>query len=205
MRFGRLMVIDRVERPGRESRWRCVCDCGTEKVIIGGNLAGGRTKSCGCLSSEASSERATIHGRSGSSEFAAWSTMLARCSNQNASSWPNYGGRGISVCERWRLSFESFMSDMGERTSPTHSIDRIDNDGNYERGNCRWATSKQQAMNRRSSKLTPLAAILVKQLALRGAKHRSLAYAFGIAETYVTSVIHGSSWSGACEMILEEK
>lgn len=105
-------------------------------------------KSCGCYRREIG-DRTRTHGQSKSREFAAWSNMLDRCLNQRNGDYANYGGRGITVCDRWRESFENFLADMGQRPSPAHSLDRIDNDGPYAPGNCRWATADTQRQNNR--------------------------------------------------------
>jgi len=104
---------------------------------------------CGCYQKEARSFNHLIHGMTDSPEKLAWNHMIQRCYDPNGSQWKNYGGRGIKVCERWRTSFLNFLADIGCKPSPQHSIDRINNDGNYESDNCRWATASEQRQNQR--------------------------------------------------------
>lgn len=146
-RYGDLVVAVRQE--GARSFVQCRCDCGASSAPRGYSLTGGHTTSCGCRKRVATAARNQTHGLSKIPEYGVWAAMLRRCTNPNAKDYPNYGGRGITVCERW-LDFAAFHADMGDRPTPDHSIDRIENDGGYESGNCRWATRSEQMRNRRA-------------------------------------------------------
>lgn len=144
-RFGSLVVISRAHNSdSHHARWFCQCDCGNTAVVYSSNLIRGHTRSCGCQKEE----RILKHGMCGSPEYQAYQGMIDRCFNPNNSEYRNYGGRGITVCDKWREGFEAFYSDMGDRPSSQHSLDRIDVNGNYEADNCRWANIFVQAQNR---------------------------------------------------------
>lgn len=141
----------------RDIKWKFVCDCGCSFSASGYDFRSGKKQTCPQCSAERARVATTVHGMSESDEFRIWTGMLTRCYNKNAKSYRLYGGRGISICPRWRESFENFLSDMGQRPSKKHSIDRIDNDGNYEPSNCRWATAIEQARNKRTAVRVPSA------------------------------------------------
>ena len=141
-RFGRLVALHT-----ENGKWRCLCDCGAQKLVFSENLTSGNTQSCGCLLLESRKK----HGRSGTPMYKVWLGMRQRCYLQSCRQFNNYGGRGIRVCERWK-DFENFLADMGERPDGAQ-IDRIDNNGNYAPENCRWATQKQNMRNTRHNRL----------------------------------------------------
>ena len=153
--FGRLTVLERAGTgSGGYALWRCICDCGKETVVIGQHLRSGHTKSCGCNVKDISTVASVTHGMSGTRLYAIWCNMRGRCYRKSREDYPEYGGRGIEVCEEWRASFATFKEwaiSSGYRENLT--LDRKDPNGNYDPTNCRWATLKQQANNTRTNRL----------------------------------------------------
>ena len=155
-KYGRLIPITQIKKKGR-LYWVCKCECGSRVEVIGFGLANGSTQSCGCLRSEAARINVEInrpkatHNMTNTSEYKAWQQMKQRCYNPKMQNYIYYGARGILVCESWLISFENFYADTGEKPRPKflYSIDRINNNGNYEPSNCRWTTAKIQMNNRR--------------------------------------------------------
>ena len=149
-KYNRLTAIKFVEMRGTQQYWLFHCDCGKKKVICAGFAKRGKSKSCGCLQREVAKEigkNIKIHGMHGTRTHRSWMAMKNRCLNKNAERYNYYGGRGITICKEW-LKFENFYSDMGVRPQGK-SIDRINNNGNYLKSNCKWSTPKEQANNRR--------------------------------------------------------
>lgn len=150
-RFGRWLVLQRTGSDKRgESLWRCRCDCGNEAILIGGSLRTGNSVSCGCFKKENPPRK--VHGASGTKMYGRWKGMIRRCENKKTRAYKDYGGRGISVCERWRNSFEAFVVDMGP-CPDGYSLERKNNNGNYEPSNCIWVPSDIQANNNRRNRI----------------------------------------------------
>lgn len=153
--FGRLTVLERMEKRGHGYMWNCRCECGKQKAVRADHLKNGAVVSCGCYWQERRIASNTTHGMSNTRAYRIWKDMRNRCHYEKYPEWHLYGGRGIIVCQRWRDSFEAFIGDMG-LPPDDRSIDRIDVNGNYEPGNCRWATALEQARNKRKKQATDL-------------------------------------------------
>ena len=145
--YGSLTIVKEVDRRRQKRRFEVQCTCGRKSIVTLGHLRTGHTTSCGCLKLAVLAQRSTRHGKYGTRTYDAWASMMQRCYNPNKRQFKDWGGRGIVVCDAWH-DFAAFYADMGD-PAPRLSLDRIDNDGNYEPGNCRWATASQQAYNRR--------------------------------------------------------
>jgi len=156
-KFGKLTAICLVKNPTKGSHryWKCKCDCGNEKTIRANHLINGKILGCGCDRYQKVSEKNKKHGHASGGKltgiYISWAKMISRCVDPYNNRWHRYGGRGIKVCDRWR-AFENFLIDMGSSWEKGLSIDRIDNEGNYEPLNCKWSTAKEQANNRSTFK-----------------------------------------------------
>jgi hypothetical protein len=154
-KINRWLVVSRgPNTTNGQAQWNCKCDCGNEKLLKAIVLNKRKSQSCGCLKLEQLIKRSTKHGYSPSKNrsdtYTIWAKIIQRCTNINDKAYPNYGERGITICDEW-LNFVNFLQDMGERPSKQHSIDRIDNSKGYNKENCRWATSKEQGRNKRNN------------------------------------------------------
>ena len=165
-KFGRLTVLKYYATISRRAMWECECECGKRSIVRGGHLTGGATKSCGCLGKENASKAKIKHGDtmiSGRARlYGVWCNMENRCYNKKIGGYKDYGGRGISICDEWKNDYAVFKKwafDNGYDENAKYSdctIDRIDNDGNYEPGNCKFSTSKEQSQNQRPRKTRPI-------------------------------------------------
>lgn len=193
LRFGRWRVVELSKSStGNRRAWDCVCDCGTTRAVAQRSLRSGKSTSCGCRTLEALHASCKTHGMSDTPTHQSWRAMRDRCSSQKCWHWKHYGGRGIKVCARWH-SFENFLIDMGERPAGT-TLDRIDVNGNYEPGNCRWANQEVQSSNRRNSKLTRDGVNEIRGRFELGETCASIAKRFDVSWTMIKKIVVGLSW-----------
>jgi hypothetical protein len=197
-RFGKLVVLGIAPSVSAAQRkYACKCDCGTTKDIRRTHLLSGATTSCGCgLITHGLMRGWKSRTNPLRSEIRALHMMRQRCENPRANAYKNYGGRGIKVCARWAESIAAFIADMGPKPSPAHSIERINNDGDYEPGNCRWATHTEQQRNRTDTRLSmPIARSIRRTRRLTAAKARELADRYGASVSTIYSAWSGRTWA----------
>jgi hypothetical protein len=199
-RFGRWSVLQCVagERFHGQLLWRCRCECGAVRKIPGGRLRRGESKSCGCLADEVRVTANTKHGAAAGGkltpEYRAWSNMIDRCERPGNKQYEDWGGRGITVCARWRASFADFLVDMGPKPTPQHSLDRMKVDGNYTPLNCRWATRIEQSRNKRTNVVEPHEPAQIRWLRAEGYTAKEIAAFFGISSTVESYIATGKRW-----------
>ena len=196
-KFGRLTACKETnKRADGKVVWECMCDCGNKVEVSGKLLKSGNTKSCGCIAAELLSARnmkypyEVRHLR----EYIIWAHIKSRCYNKNDAGYKDYGGRGIGMHVEWISNPIAFIEYIGKRPSPKHSIDRIDNDGNYEPGNVRWATRSDQARNTRKTKLNSKIAKAIRFMRKENVMFKDIAKFFGINICLVENVVYNKAW-----------
>jgi hypothetical protein len=184
-RFGRLTVLRRTKLQCGKIFWECRCDCSSVTEVSGSNLRTGHIASCGCIRRK--------HGLSGTPTHSSWCNMMDRCYCETHHAFEDYGGRGITVCERWRESFLNFLADMGERPDG-RTLGRKENDEGYSKENCNWETAKQQGRNTRTTKLTEEKAAEIRAIG-RSVSQDVLADHYGVSLTAISHVLSGTTWA----------
>ena len=193
--FGRWTVAGAPIRHGKKLKVECVCECGTRRLVPAGRSYV-RSRSCGCLTRDASRARSIIHGRSKNDRtYRIWMGMRRRCTDQRGNRFQYYGGRGIKVCDRWQ-DFALFLQDMGEAPKGL-TLDRIDGDGHYEPGNCRWATYSVQARNKKACKLSVEAARTAIRRRAEGASYSQIGRELGVDSATICGIFRGETWRDA--------
>ena len=195
-RFGRLVVIS-LDSVRKERRWwLCLCDCGSKTAVMTKRLTSGHTRSCGCLRSEIHAEKCrsrATHRLTKTRTYKSWLSMKERCLNPNATRYPDYGAKGITICERWASSFEGFLADMGERPVGK-TLDRIDGTKGYEPSNCRWATYAEQTYNTKRTKLNIDLVKAIRAAKPKGEAAQKLANQLGVSVATIHGVLAGRIW-----------
>ena len=181
--FGQWYVVRRSTIKSKNAKWVCICiNCSTEKIVIGFTLMNGASKSCGCMGTN------NTHNMTHTPTYKTWQMMRQRCENKNAPDFHRYGGRGIKVCSRW-ASFENFYNDMGVRPND-RTLDRINNNGNYESDNCKWATSFEQHQNMSSTKIKRYEWATIKSLRSSGLKLKEIATMYGVCVSRICVIVN---------------
>ena len=192
-KFGRLLAISPLEeKKWRTTLWKCVCDCGNEKIALLSSLVRNRVTSCGCAYKLSAQKRDEFHGKRGTPEYKTWSSMIQRCTNPKNNRYKNYGEKGIKVCKEWE-DFKNFYKDMGPRPNGK-TLDRIDVNGNYELQNCRWADKFEQARNKTNTKLNLEKADLIRSLYKKGIPPKEIVKQTKISRSSVSNVIWNNCW-----------
>jgi len=209
-RLGRLVVVRQVENRGKNIRWECRCDCGNTRITSSSNLLVGDTKSCGCLQRDTVGALRRKHGLTGTPTHSSWKRMFERCTNPKRRDYRWYGGRGITICDRW-MTFVNFLADMGMRPEGM-TLDRIDNSKGYFLGNCRWATWSTQFTNMRrsgsrnrgskngQSKLREDDVYKIRDMLRSGLQARAIAKLFKVSEGAIYLIKHNKKWRHLPEM-----
>jgi hypothetical protein len=183
--LGKWVVGAMFKHPVRNERmYKCVCECGVAKDVKHGHLFTGKTKSCGCSW--------TSHGMAKSKEYRIWDSMVRRCHSESHHAYSNYGGRGISVCNKWR-KFEGFYEDMGNKPKGL-TLERIDNSLGYNKDNCKWASMTEQSRNRRTTKLDKQDASLIKMMIDIGVTQNVIANQFNVSRANIGHIAQGLTW-----------
>ena len=194
LRFGRYFVERYAGRDMRsKAKWLCICDCGDKRIVDGARLKSGNSLSCGCYRADRNSVTWRTKRQDHMDTYNTYAGMKDRCLNENSKPYPRYGGRGIKVCARWMESFDNFVADMGPRPKGL-SIDRINNDGDYEPSNCRWANARTQVRNSTSAKLTVEKVKIIRSLAKNGVSRKELAVKFEVKLSTIRAVICRQNW-----------
>jgi len=195
-------VIDRAPSSKQgKTMWNCICKCGITKVVRASHLTSHASRSCGCYRVEWATKNKRTHGMSYTAEHKAWDDMKQRCYNKNSTRFEDWGGRGITVCDEWLHNFQAFYDYIGPKPPPKYSIDRINNDGNYEPGNVRWSTISTQCINSRPDKprkgliLTDEKVKQIRELLITHSR-KELANKFSVSYATICDIVYGRSWVG---------